>query len=47
MTPENLIYLSIDSKLEMDKEMFKDRMALWEQLFPPQQLSYTLTPSQL
>jgi hypothetical protein len=27
--------------------MFKDRMALWEQLFPPQQLSYTLTPSQL
>jgi hypothetical protein len=36
MTAENLTYLSIGPELKMDKGMFEDGMALWEQLFPPQ-----------
>ncbi|XP_023726254.1 esterase FE4 isoform X2 [Cryptotermes secundus] len=36
MTAENLAYLSIGHELKMDKGMFEDHIALWEQLFPPQ-----------
>nr|ABN05619.1 female neotenic-specific protein 1 [Cryptotermes secundus] len=33
-TPKNLAYLDIGSDLEMKKGLYKERMAVWERLFP-------------
>jgi hypothetical protein len=34
LTPKNLAYLDIGSDLEMKEGLYKERMAVWERLFP-------------
>jgi hypothetical protein len=34
LTPRNLAYLDIGSDLEMKEGLYKERMAVWERLFP-------------